>query len=285
VVRGTGTAWRLILAAVVAAAGAPSAASAAPRVLPVSYKLAAPAPGHVTVAALEVTVAKHGRGRPAGRVLLTLPGRFAMPESVRIFYARRRLADSPLRYQLLLLAVNRASGRGAQPSARRASHRPTADAAARAQFDSGNLVLTVPSRPAVGHSCGSCGKKLPSTTRCSRCWVRRASWRQAQAVNADTGSADQRAALVAMLQQGWTAGGDTNPVFGNPSAAMPRDGTLDTGYFDDGRAFGWQPDSLRDTATVLRAVVDDLVTGQPQKLVPDLELLGQADLNANGVLD
>ena len=250
-----------------------TAASAAVRVKPGVYKLAIPSPGHVSVAAVEVTVQKHGHGRPPSRLSLTLPNRFAMPDSVRFFYVRRRISAAPLRYELLLLAVNRVSGRSAQASA------------ARTQFNAGSIVLHFPSRAAFGHTCGSCGQRLPVATNCKRCWFKRTLILQVQSVNADTGSATDLGPLVAMLNAGWSSNGDTNAVFGNPSAGIPRDPTLDGGHYDDHRAFGWDARSLRDPGPALRAVVDDLLTAQPQKIVPDLELIGQADLNGNGVLD
>jgi hypothetical protein len=250
-----------------------TAASAATTIKPGVYKLAIPSPGHVSIAAVEVTVQKHGRGRPPSRLSLTLPNRFAMPDSVRFFYTRRRISAAPLRYELLLLAVNRVSGHSARASA------------ARTQFNAGSIVLNFRSRAAFGHICGSCGRKLPASTNCKGCWFKKTLIRQIQAVNADTGSATDLGALVAMLKAGWSSNGDTNVVFGNPSAGTPRDPTLDGGHYDDNRAFGWDPRSLRDPGPALHAVADDLLTGQPQKIVPDLELIGQADLNGNGVLD
>ncbi|HEY7632724.1 MAG TPA: hypothetical protein VH817_18610, partial [Thermoleophilaceae bacterium] len=83
----------------------------------------------------------------------------------------------------------------------------------------------------------------------------------------------------------WTVNGDANLVFGNPTAGTPRDPTLDGGHYDDNRAFGWEKSSLRDPGPLLHSVVDDLLTGQQQQIVPGLELFGQADLNGNGVLD
>jgi hypothetical protein len=227
----------------------------------------------VTVAAVEVTVQKHGRGRPPTRISLSLPNRFALPDSVRFFYARRRISAAPLRYELLLLAVNRASARA------RAS-------AAGTQFNGGSIVVTYPSRPVPGHTCGACAKKLPRTTSCKKgCWFKKTVTRSAQVVNADTGSATDLASLATMLRSGWSSNGDTNAVFGNASTGTPRDPTLSGGHYDDNRAFGWNSQSLRDPATALHAVTDDLLTGQPQKMIGDLELIGQADLNGNGVLD
>jgi hypothetical protein len=250
-----------------------TAASAATTIKRGVYKLAIPSPGHVSVAAVEVTVRKHGHGRPPSRLSLTLPGRFAMPDSVRFFYVRRRISAAPLRYELLLLAVNRVSGRSAKASA------------ARTQFNAGSIVLHFPSRAAFGRTCGSCGRKLPASTNCKRCWFKKTLVHQVQVVNADTGSPTDLGSLAAMLKAGWSSNGDTNVVFGNPSAGTPRDPTLDGGHYDDNRAFGWDARSLRDPGPALHAVVDDLLTGQPQKIVPDLELIGQADLNGNGVLD
>jgi hypothetical protein len=83
----------------------------------------------------------------------------------------------------------------------------------------------------------------------------------------------------------WTSNGDTNPVFGNPATGTPRDPTLNGGQYNDNRAFGWNTGSLRDPAPIFHAVVDDLLSGQPSKIIGDLELIGQADLNGNGQLD
>jgi hypothetical protein len=261
----------LALAGSLACAAAP--ASARVTIKPGVYKLAIPSPGHVTVAAVEVTVQKHGRGRPPSRLSLTLPNRFALPDSVRFFYARRRITSAPLRYELLLVAVNRVSGHSGRATA------------ARTQFNAGSIVLHYPSRAAFGHSCASCGQKLPLSTNCKRCWFKKTGIRQVQVVNADTGSPGDLSSLVGLLRAGWTNNGDTNTVFGNPSAATPRDRTVNAGHYDDNRAFGWDKASLRDPVPALHAVVDDLLTGQPQKIIPDLELIGQADLNGNGVLD
>ena len=262
----------LALAGSLACGAAP--ASAAVTIKPGIYKLAIPSPGHVTVAAVEVTVQKHGRGRPPSRVSLTLPNRFALPNSVRFFYTRRRISAAPLRYELLLVAVNRASQRSS-----------TKASAARTQFNAGSIVLGFPSRPAFGHTCGSCGKRLPVSTNCKRCWFKKTLIRQTQVVNADSASATDLGSLVGMLRAGWTNNSDTNSVFGNPTAGTPRDPTLDGGQYNDNRAFGWNAQSLRDPAPALHAVVDDLLSGQPPKIIPDLELIGQADLNGNGVLD
>src|SRR5690242_14805893 len=115
----------MALVCCLAGGAVPATASAAkqPTIKPSLYKLAIPEPGHVSVAAVEVTVQKHGRGRPPSRVSLTLPNRFALPDSVRFFYVRRRISVAPLRYELLLLAVNRASGRSNASAARRAPRR------------------------------------------------------------------------------------------------------------------------------------------------------------------
>jgi len=273
---GSGLSVRLALGLALAGSLACGAApaSAAVTIKPGGYKLAIPSLGHVTVAAVEVTVQKHGRGRPPSRLSLTLPNRFALPNSVRFFYTRRRISAAPLRYELLLLAVNRASG-----------HSSTKAGAARTQFNAGSIVLGFPSRPASGHTCGSCGKGLPVSTNCKRCWFKKTVVRQAQVVNADSGSATDLASLLGMLRAGWTNNGDTNSVFGNPTAGTPHDPTLDGGQYNDNRAFGWNTQSLRDPAPALHAVVDDLLSGQPPKIIPDLELIGQADLNGNGVLD
>ncbi|HEX6461347.1 MAG TPA: hypothetical protein VF032_20685 [Thermoleophilaceae bacterium] len=260
-------------------------------VKPGVYKLAIPAPGHVTVAAVEVTVKKHGRGRPASRVLLDLPNRFGLPDSVRFFYARHRISTAPLRYELLLLAVNRATGRSATATKavhRRVRHRRVRHRrahTARTQFNNGSIVLQFPSRPAFGHTCGSCGQKLPKTTNCTHCWFKKTTTSSVQVPNADTAGASDLAGLVTLLRNGWTTGGDSNAVFGNPATGAPRDPTLDSGYFDDHRAFGWAPASLQDPAPALHGVVDDLLTGQTQQIIPGLELIGQADLNNNGQLD
>jgi hypothetical protein len=271
-------------------------AQAASKVRTAGYKLAVPAPGHVTAAAVEVTARKHGRGRPATRVLLNLPGQFSMRDSLRIFFARRRLGGSPLRYELLFLVVNRAPGHTAASSVatayrssskkrRSKRHHRRAQRASRVQVDAGTLTLNVPSRPAFGHSCGSCGQKLPKSTNCKRCWFRKATTRQVQVVNVDISDSSGTASLAAMLRQGWTNNGDTNSVFGNPSTGSPRDPLLDAGFLDDNRAFGWNPASLADTAPIDHGVVDDILSGQLAKIVPDLELASQADLNGNGRID
>jgi hypothetical protein len=261
----------LLLAGALACCAAP--ASAATTIKPGGYKLAIPAPGHVSVAAVEVTVLKHGRGAPPSRLSLSLPARFALPDSVRFFYARRRISAAPLRYELLLLAINRESGRAARATA------------ARTQFNTGSIVLNFPSRPAFGHSCSSCGKKLPLSTRCARCWFKKTNARQVQVVNADSASAADLTSLVTLLRAAWSTGGDTNAVFGDPSAGTPHDPTLAAGHYDDRRAFGWDRASLRDPVPLFHTVVDDLLSAQQQKLIPDLELIGQADLNGNGQLD
>ncbi|HEY2601620.1 MAG TPA: hypothetical protein VGI67_08695 [Thermoleophilaceae bacterium] len=249
-------------------------ASARTTIKPTVYKLALPTPGHVSVAAVEVTVQKHGRGTPPSRLSLTLPNRFAMPDSVRFFYARRRIAISPLRYELLLVAVNRVTG-SASTSAR----------ASKVDYDAGSVILHFPSRASGGHTCASCGKGLPLATRCSKCWFKKTGTHQVQVVGADTGSPTDLGSLDALLRAGWTNNGDTNTVFGNPATGAPPDRSVDGGYFDDHRAFGWNAQSLRDPGPLLHTVVDDLLTSQPQKIVPDLELIGQTDLNGNGVLD
>ncbi len=257
-------------------------------VKPGVYKLAIPSPGHVTVAAVEVTVRKHGRGRLPSRLSLTLPNRFAMADSVRFFYARRRITVSPLRYELLLLAVNRASGRSsasATSASRRHSHHRRRARAARVQFDGGSVVLHFPSRPAFGHTCGSCGAKLPKSTSCTHCWFKKTTTSEVQVPNADTASATDLAGLVTLLRTAWTTNGDSSLVFGNPTTGAPRDRTLDSGYFDDHRAFGWDPASLGDPAPAIHGVVDDLLSGQPQQIIPGLELIAQADLNNNGQID
>ncbi|HEY1594135.1 MAG TPA: hypothetical protein VGF74_01965 [Thermoleophilaceae bacterium] len=253
-----------------------------------TYKLAIPAPGHVSVAAVEVKVLKHGRGAPPSRVLLDLPNRFGLPEEVRFFYVRRRISTAPLRYELLLVAVNRATGRSSSASASAARAKATRRVSARAakvQFDAGSILLGFPSRAAFGHTCGSCGAKLPKSTNCKSCWFKRTTVQQIQVVNADTASVAQLGSLVGLLRAGWTTNGDSNLVFGNPTAGTPRDPTLNGGEFDDHRAFGWAPASLRDPGPLMHTVVDDLLTAQPQQIIPALELIGQADLNGNGVLD
>jgi hypothetical protein len=252
------------------------------------YKLAIPAPGHVSVAAVEVKVLKHGRGAPPSGVLLDLPNRFGLADEVRFFYVRRRVSTAPLRYELLLVAVNRMTGRSSSASASAARVKSTRHVKARAakvQFNAGSILLSYPSRAAFGHTCGSCGAKLPKSTNCKSCWFKRTTVKQVQVVNADTASAAQLGSLVGLLRAGWTTNGDSNLVFGNPGAGTPRDPTLKGGEFDDHRAFGWDPASLRDPGPLMHTVVDDLLTGQQQQIIPGLELIGQADLDGNGVLD
>src|SRR5437763_5707577 len=187
---GSGLSVRLALslALVGSLACGAAPASAAVTIKPGAYKLAIPSPGHVTVAAVEVTVQKHGRGRPPSRLSLTLPNRFALPNSVRFFYTRRRISAAPRRYELLLLAVNRASGRSS-----------TKASAARTQFNAGSIVLGFPSRAAFGHTCGSCGKRLPLSTNCKRCWFEKTLIRQPQVVYADTGSATEVGSRLGQL--------------------------------------------------------------------------------------
>jgi hypothetical protein len=276
------------LAGCLACAALPGSTSAAkqPTLKPSIYKLAIPEPGHVSVAAVEVTMQKHGRGRPPSRVSLTLPNRFGLPDSVRFFYVRRRISAAPLRYELLLLAVNRASGRSSASSARRAPHRRRVRSTAKTQFNAGSIVLQYPSRPVSGHTCGNCAQRLPVTTNCpKRCWFKKTRIREVQVVNADSAASTDLAALVTLLRTVWTSNGDTNPVFGNPATGTPRDPTLNGGQYNDNRAFGWNSASLRDPAPIFHAVVDDLLSGQPSKIIGDLELIGQADLNGNGQLD
>jgi hypothetical protein len=275
----------LMLAVGVAVAAAP-ASTARPTVKRSIYKLAIPEPGHVTVAAVEVTVRKHGRGRPPSRVSLTLPNRFGLPSSVRFFYVRRRISVAPLRYELLLLAVNRASGRSSARSARRAHRARRVHTTAKTQFNAGSIMLQYPSRPVAGHTCGNCAQRLPVSTNCpKRCWFKRTRIKESQVVNADDASATDLVTLQTMLRSGWTTGGDANPVFGNSTVGVPRDPTLNGGQYNDNRAFGWNSASLRDPGPIFHTVVDDLLTGQQGKIVGDLELIGQADLNGNGVLD
>jgi hypothetical protein len=257
-----------------------------PTIKPSIYKLAIPEPGHVSVAAVEVTVQKHGRGRPPSRVSITLPNRFALPNSVRFFYVRRRISVAPLRYELLLLAVNRASGRSSATSARRARRAKRVHSTAKTQFNAGSIVLQYPSRPVAGHTCGNCAQRLPVSTNCpKRCWFKKTKVREAQVVSADSASPTDLVALTTMLRSGWTNNGDTNSVFGNPAAGTPRDPTLNGGQYNDNRAFGWNSASVRDPGPIFHAVADDLLGGQPAKIIGDLEQLAQADLNGNGVLD
>jgi hypothetical protein len=276
----------LALAGCLAFGVAPAASAAVPTTKPSVYKLAIPEPGHVSVAAVEVTVRKHGRGRPPSRVSLTLPNRFGLPNSVRFFYVRRRISAAPLRYELLLLAVNRASGRSSASSARRAPHRRRVRSTGKAQFNAGSVVLQYPSRPVSGHTCGNCAQRLPVTTNCpKRCWFKKTLIREVQVVNTDSAASADLGALVTLLRTVWSSNGDTNPVFGNQSAGVPRDPTLNGGQYNDNRAFGWNSASLRDPGPIFHAVVDDLLSGQPSKIIGDLELIAQADLNGNGVLD
>jgi hypothetical protein len=254
-----------------------------------TYKLAIPAPGHVSVAAVEVRVLKHGRGAPPSRVLLDMSNRFGLPEEVRFFYVRRRISIAPLRYELLLVAVNRVTGRSSSASkarAAKAKHRRVARArAAKVQYNAGSILLGYPTRAAFGHTCGSCGAKLPKSTNCKTCWFKKTTVKQVQVVNADTANATQLGSLIGLLRSAWTTNGDSNLVFGNPTAGTPRDPSLNGGEFDDHRAFGWNPASLRDPGPLMHTVVDDLLTGQQTQIIPALELIGQADLNGNGVLD
>jgi hypothetical protein len=278
--------FALGLAALACGVAPASAAKPKPVIKPSIYKLAIPEPGHVTVAAVEVTVRKHGRGRPPSRVSLTLPNRFALPNSVRFFYVRRRISIAPLRYELLLLAVNRASGGSRASSARRAHRARRVRTTARTEFNAGNIVLQYPSRPMSGHSCGNCAQRLPVSTSCpKRCWFKTTKIKESQVVNADDAGPTDLVALLTMLRSGWTSNGDTNPVFGNPTAGIPRDPTVNGGKYDDNRAFGWNSASLRDPGPILHTIVDDLLTGQQGKIIGDLELIAQADLNGNGVLD
>jgi hypothetical protein len=227
-----------------------------------------PDPGHVTLQAVELKVTgKPARALPR-HVRLGFVKRGSLPPSVRVLTATRAFGRSKATvYAALVIVVNKAGAAGAR-AANDESEEPTLL----------DMILDRRRTP-----CRHCHQSLTPLEyerkggMCN-CYVRVKRLRQAAAVNADAATSSRQLGTLTDLFKGdFTEAGDPKPVFNEPS--------LDTGHYDDGHAFGWNVKKEPEIIKVEIDLVQDLIDGQQQNIVPDLELAGGVDLNGNAQID
>jgi hypothetical protein len=219
-----------------------------------------PDAGHVTVQAVEVSATgQPARALPRRVKLRALKARSLSP-SVRVLTATRVFRrHGRMVYAALIFAVNKAG----------------AASAADASSDEPDLLDMVFDRRRT--TCSHClhtltpGEYEMNGGMCN-CQVRRARIRQAIAVNADAGA--RSSTLTDLFKSDFSKLGDPQPVFNEPS--------LDTGHYDDGHAFGWNVKTEPEVRKVEIDLVQDIIDGEQQKVVSDLEVAGAIDLNGDG---
>lgn len=268
---------RTIIPLVVLAALVLSATSAGAKTPRIVLRL--PSPGHVTVAALRMTVTADKPAALPRRMSLGAPKLGELPPAVKVLFATR---SAPLRrgrrYMAIVFVVRKAGG---APLAYGAGlpHEP-------------NMVDLIFAGGSGSWSvCKGCGHERPRSDLqedlCTDCGAARATSQLFAIKNADKARPGRLSVLNDLFRSDWTRNGDPEPVFGGPGGQP--DPTLETGHYDDGHSFGWgtPPRPTLPPPDVLRVEIDlveDLIERQPAQLVPDLELATAVDLNGDGAI-
>lgn len=262
----------LLLALIALALGATSAAAKTSRVT-----LRLPSPGHMTVAALRMTVLAGKPNALPRRVSLGVPGRAALPPSVKVLTATRSVrVRGGRRYMAAVFVVRQAAARATAHAAGAPREPDILDLI----FEGGGGTWSV---------CRGCGAERPTSflddELCAECGAERFISQVAAIKDVDKRKPRRASTLTDLFTSDWTRRGDARDLF----AGERPDPTLDTGHYDDGHSFGWgtpkgpslpPPDVLR----VEIDLVQDIIERQPAQLVPDLEVATAVDLNGDGTI-
>jgi hypothetical protein len=259
----------LIVVPICLAWALPAAAQAAK---PPVMNVLLPDPGHVTAAVAAVKVTAGRPKRLVRHVRVGIKRRASLPASVKVLTVQRFIRSKHGgTYVAAVFVVNRAGAAAADAHARTADEPTFLD-----------LLFGSPS------SCSRCGAignpDYFDHGMCVDCQLKSLQSAAAQAKNVDLLPTPPKL-LVDLFRRDLTDGGDSNSVFGDPSKGKPPDPNLDTGHYDDGHAFGWNVKTKSEVIQVEHHVVDDIIEGQPQNIVPHLEVASATDLNGNGQID
>lgn len=228
------------------ALGAPAGAAgrAGPRL-----KLALPSPGHITIDSTSVTVRRAGRGRLPTRMRLRAVRPRGLPRSVRVLWATRVIPRKrTVTYATLLLAINKARR---QATSAQADDEPPDPYELFVFFLNGGVdpdefkVINKPSHEA--------------------------------AVNAANVPAARLRDLFDAVRKNWRDGRIS--VF-DPRPQPDVEPFIDTGHYDDGHAFGWNPARQLDAWNALttslagREAMDEVVAQVENNLGVDIDADG-----------
>jgi hypothetical protein len=278
---GYGKLWALIAAAVLLCLAAPAQSGAARKGSHgASLNVRIPAPGHVAVETLKVTVKGKGR-RLSARLRLRPKKLSSLPPSVRVLYARRKIRRKhSTTYALALLSVNVA---GAQA-------KTSALAQAGGEQHEGQLLN---GSKGAFHGFGPdatmalfFGSPLAAEflqqeeddSYDAEQLRLRTLLRTTSAANADLASPAQAQKIGQTLNELFS-GAKGDLVFGDNQ----QDPTLDTGHYDDGHAFGWNVKTSEDEKKVF-SDLGAFTNNQLSALIANIERDMGADVNGDGAI-
>jgi hypothetical protein len=230
-----------VLASLVAALALAPAADAAQ-----SIHIGVPAPGHISLNVVKVTVKGKHRGMPK-RLKLRPQKLKALPSSVRVMYVRRTIhRKRSTTYWLTLLTVNVAT-----PAA--------TSAQTPVQINDGLTFLIFLGSPDAAAKYQHREEVAPPATI-----------DQWGANNADRFNPGELTALMSGLRATVDYDGDGKP-----------DEDLDTGHYDDGHAFGWNIKSKADE----KKTWGELVKESVDEYIAQLEDSFRYDVDGDGTIE
>jgi hypothetical protein len=237
-----------------------------------------PAPGHVTVETLKVTVTGGGLRRLPARLRLSAGTARSLPPTVRVLWARRtRRARRSTTYALLLVVVNVAPRQSTTRAGLAANGPPgygnVLSGSGIANFEGLADVALFFGSPVAADFI----REQESIARDAAAAKEHAS--AIAAFNADRATSQNAKKIGATLADLFAGAGAGHLEFDQPKA----DKSLDTGHYDDGHAFGWNVRSSRDEKRVLSDLAA-LTEGRADQLVADFERDMGADINGDGTI-
>jgi hypothetical protein len=254
--------------ALVFIASAPTDAGAAQRKR-AKLTIAAPTPGHVTIAGARFVVKTQTPKRYPRRVGVGFPKRTKHSGSVRLLWATRSFRKKgSVTYDLMVVAVRKPGAAGA-----------------RAAYDDPTLIDAFLNWGGQVITCGSCGGIHQGTLYkdneyCDSCHGHMAIQKANQLYDADHASPGKFHTLTDLFAG--PAGGN-QIVFEGGAADDKVDPTIDSGHYDDGHSFGWKVvDNSDSLDKLLEHIADNIVAGQQDQLIPTLEVHSGVDLNGDG---
>lgn len=282
--------WGSVALLIVAAATAALApeAGAAKKAKPRSLQVALPAPGHIAIETLKMTVKGKSRRMPKG--LRLKPRKLSsLPPSVRVLYARRTIrAKRKTTYALLLLTVNAVTAK-ASTMAVAAENGHKGGGGLLKSGKGGDKTLTTMAElalffgsPVAANVIQQQQDELDEQARADEFVDFLVKLEAQQTTNADLASPQQVAKVgrtLTDLFQG-VKDGRNGLVFEQPQGSDPN---LDTGHYDDGHAFGWGVKTPAQELNVF-ANLAAFINGQVDQLVAQIEADMSADVNGDGAV-
>lgn len=241
----------LLVAALVIVFAVPASAGAAKRP---RFTVVLPTPGHVTIAALDVTLKVDKPRRLARHVRIGFGRGKPLPPSVKVLTAQRfTRTRHGGKYAVLAIVVNRAGA----ASARMADRRPTF------------LDLLFEGRNEG--PCKNCHAFEYEDTLdsygglCPECVVKARRAKEEAERDADAKDVAEIERLIKQVESDFNQARD-----------------LDTGHYDDGHSFGWGIKTKPEIIKVEHSVIDDLIQNEQQNMVKDVEVAANVDLDGDG---